>query len=92
MFATASLVCGLAAIAWPHFITALGAGIAAIFFGGLGVKSERRGLAVSGIVLGALGLVAFGGFVYLERNTQRSIDKLLDNMYEPARAKEEATR
>lgn len=65
-FAVASLVCGIAAIAYPACITGPIGSVAAIILGILGVKSEKRCLAIAGIVLAGLSLAMLALLAFLE--------------------------
>jgi hypothetical protein len=59
--ATVSLVFGIASILCCFPFITIPAGIAAVVFGVQGLNTEKRGLAIAGIVLGALGIV--GGLI-----------------------------
>ncbi len=58
-FAIASLVLGILSIVLSClWFISIPCGILAIIFGGLGMKSEKRGLAIAGIVTGIIGTIA----------------------------------
>jgi hypothetical protein len=58
-FAVASLVLGIVSLpcvclAWVSVLP----GLLAVIFGALGIKSSRRGMAIAGLIIGALGIIA----------------------------------
>jgi hypothetical protein len=77
--ATVSLVCGIVALAYPSFITGPIGSVAAIVTGILGLRSEKRGRAIAGMVLAGLALVIFCVLTYLEVSTNRALDNLLQS-------------
>lgn len=76
--AIASLVCGLVALAYPACITGPIGSIAAIVMGIMGIRSEKRGSAKAGIVLGVLAIAVFALLTYLEFQTRKAVNDLLD--------------
>ena len=77
--ATASLVCGIVALAYPGFITGPIGAVAAIVTGILGLRSEKRGRAIAGMVLAGLALAIFGILTYLELSTRRDLNDLVSD-------------
>ncbi len=75
--ATASLVCGIVALAYPSFITGPIGSVAAIVTGILGLRSKKRGRAIAGMVLAGLALAVFGILTYLEVSTRRDLNDLV---------------
>jgi tetratricopeptide (TPR) repeat protein len=56
--------------------------VAAIVTGILGLRSEKRGRAIAGMVLAGLALAAFGILTYLEVSTRRDLNDLLRGEHE----------
>jgi hypothetical protein len=77
-YAIASLVCGIVALAYPACITGPIGSLAAIILGIMGIKSEKRGLAIAGIVLGSLALAIFALLTYLEYQNRKTINDILN--------------
>jgi hypothetical protein len=82
-YATAALVCGIVAMAWPACITGPLGAAAAIIFGIMGVRSRRRGSAIAGIALGCLALTWFGVETYFECRNRRALRELITTLQRP---------
>ena len=78
--AIASLVCGIIALAYPACITGPVGSIAAIVLGILGIRSERRALAIAGIALGGLAIAAFVVLTYLEIQNRKAVNDLMEQL------------
>lgn len=72
-----SLYCGIGAVAYPAAITGPIAALAAIVLGTLGIRSEKRGNAIAGIVLGGLAIGAFVLLTYLAIENRRVMNEVL---------------
>lgn len=58
VFAILAMVLGIAALVFSCcFLLSIPCGVAALVFGILGLKSERRAMAIAGIVIGAISVV-----------------------------------
>ena len=79
-FAIASLVSGIIALAYPACITGPIGSIAAIIIGVLGIKSEKRGFAIAGIVLACIALAILVLLTYLEYHNRKMINDILQDL------------
>ena len=78
--AIASLVCGIVALAYPACITGPIGSVAAIVMGILGIRSEKRGSAIAGIVLGGLAIAIFALLAYLEIQNRKAVNDLMEQL------------
>ena len=69
--ARAALICGIVALAYPACITGPIGSVAAIIMGILGIRSERRGSAIAGIVLGCVALAMLVSLTQQEIHLRR---------------------
>jgi uncharacterized membrane protein len=67
-------------MAYPACITGPIGSIAAIVLGILGIRSEKRGSAIAGIVLGVLAIAVFALLTYLEFQNRKAVNDLLDQL------------
>ncbi len=75
--ATAALVLGVVALAYPAAITGPPAAVAAIGLGVVGLWSQRRRTAIGGIACGTVALVLFVTFTLIHHQAENAIGELL---------------
>jgi len=74
--ATAALIAGIVAIAYPTWITGPIGAVVAVVCGIQGIRSERRGIAITGLVLAALAMLILVVSVFIDRQLASELEKL----------------